>query len=222
MTTMTNFKHPQVDAYIQALDRWKAETSAMREILLDCGLTEDWKWRQPCYTFDGTNQIILGNFKDSAVMSFLNGSLLEDPEGWLVRPGEHSMSVRFLRFTDADDIRIKADRIKAFVRETIRHAQAGRKVENRPEDTHIPIPQELLIRFQEDPAFEHSFHTLTSGRQRAYLIFFTATKTPSTRFTRIDKYRSRILEGKGMNDCVCGMSKRMPGCDGSHRQLNTS
>ena len=30
---------------------------------------------------------------------------------------------------------------------------------------------------------------------------------------------SNILNKKGINDCVCGLSKRMPGCDGSHKQL---
>lgn len=211
--------HPQVEAYIQHLDRWREETILLREILHHAGLTEEWKWRQPCYTLNGANLIIIGNFKESVVLSFLQGSLLSDPQGWLVRPGEHAQSGRFLRFTSADELRSKATHVAAYVRQSMEHARAGTRVEKRPEDVRIDMPNELYQRFQEDPALEGAFRALTPGRQRAYLIFFTATPIPATRFNRIDKYRMRMLQGKGINDCVCGLSKKMPGCDGSHRCL---
>lgn len=213
--------HPQVEAYLQELDRWKEETILLREILHDTGLTEDWKWRQPCYTLDGENIIIIGNFKDSIVLSFLKGSLLSDPEGWLVRAGEHTQSGRMLRFGGAKEIRSNRTKIAAYVCEAMENAKAGTRVEKRPEDVFIERPAELLQRFQEDPAFETAFNALTPGRQRAYLMFFTATQTPSTRLNRIEKFRPRILNGKGMNDCTCGLSRKMPGCDGSHKLLKT-
>ena len=37
--------------------------------------------------------------------------------------------------------------------------------------------------------------------------------------SRIEKVIPKILAGKGMNDCTCGMSKRLPNCDGSHKHL---
>lgn len=209
--------HPQVDDYIQQLDRWKEETILLREILQKEGLTEDWKWRQPCYTLNGENLIIIGNFKDSIVLSFLKGALLSDPESLLVRPGEHTQSGRMMKFTGLEEIRSKANHISAYVREAIQHARAGTQIEKRPEDVSIEIPTELTERFKDDPSFESAFMALTPGRQRAYLMYFTATQTPATRLNRIDKYRPRILNGKGLNDCVCGLSRKMPGCDGSHR-----
>ena len=45
-------------------------------------------------------------------------------------------------------------------------------------------------------------------------------KQSETRINRIQNYRQRILSGIGINDCTCGLSKRMPSCDGSHNQLN--
>jgi uncharacterized protein YdeI (YjbR/CyaY-like superfamily) len=219
---MSTPHHSEVEAYIQKLDRWKEETILLREILLEAGLAEDWKWRQPCYTLDGENLIIIGNFKDSIVLSFLKGALLSDPYGWMVRPGEHTQSGRFLRFTDPEDIRTKTPQISAYVREAIDHARKGTRVEKRPEDVEIGIPEELQQRFQEDNAFESAFRALTHGRQRAYLMFFTATQTPATRFNRIEKFRPRILDGKGLNDCVCGLSRKMPGCDGSHKLMRSA
>ena len=213
----TKLFHPQVDAYLLELERWKEETIQLREMMLESGLTEDWKWRQPCYTLDGENLIIIGNFKDSIVLSFLKGALLSDPESLLVRPGEHTQSGRMMKFTGLEEIRSKAHHISAYVREAIQHARAGTQIEKRPEDVSIEIPTELTQRFKDDPDFETAFMALTPGRQRAYLMYFTATQTPATRLNRIDKFRPRILNGKGMNDCVCGLSRKMPGCDGSHR-----
>jgi uncharacterized protein YdeI (YjbR/CyaY-like superfamily) len=209
--------HPQVDAYLQELERWKKETELLREILLESGLTEDWKWRQPCYTLDGENLIIIGNFKDSIVLSFLKGALLSDPEGLLVRPGEHTQSGRMMKFKGLEEIHLKVPQIAAYVLEAIQHARNGTQIEKRPEDVSIDIPTELTQRFKDDPDFKTAFLALTPGRQRAYLMYFTATQTPATRLNRIDKYRPRILNGKGLNDCVCGLSRKMPGCDGSHR-----
>ena len=219
---MTSTPHPEVEAYIQQLNKWKEETLLLRALLLEAGLAEDWKWRQPCYTYQWDNLIIIGNFKDSIVLSFLKGALLSDPHGWLVRPGEHTQSGRFLRFTGAEQIRERSTQITAYIREAIEHAKAGTRVEKRPEDVEIPIPVELHQRFQEDPALETAFQALTPGRQRAYLMFFTSTQTPATRFNRIDKFRPRILDGKGLNDCTCGLSRKMPGCDGSHKLMRSA
>ena len=70
---------------------------------------------------------------------------------------------------------------------------------------------------KKDAAFKTAFEALTPGRQRAYKLFFSAAKQTQTRETRIEKYTPRILNGKGLNDCLCGHSKRPPNCDGSHK-----
>jgi uncharacterized protein YdeI (YjbR/CyaY-like superfamily) len=215
---MTDMKHPEVDAFIRGLTRWKEELTALREIVLSCGLKEEWKWRQPCYTDDGVNIVILGNYKDACVISFLKGAMLKDPEGLLHKPGEHTRMGRVIRFTGIAEILERREILKAYVLEAVQIEKQDVKpaVEASPE---IEIPEELDRIFGSDAAFRQAFGSLTPGRQRAYLIFFTATKQSATRVARIEKYRSRIMTGKGMNDCVCGLSKKMPGCDGSHRLL---
>ena len=81
------------------------------------------------------------------------------------------------------------------------------------------IPDELQAKFAEFPAFETAFAALTPGRQRAYLLHFNGAKQSKTRKARIEKYVTQILDGKGINDCTCGLSRKMPGCDGSHKSL---
>ena len=223
--------HPEVDAYLANLDRWKEALTELRTLVLSCGLEEHWKWRQPCYTAQGKNVLILGSFKDSCVLSFFNGSALRDPHGWLVKPGPHTQHGRFIRFTDAHTVRERADELRAYVFEAADLAARGATGAAEGAATpasaagavepsgYIAPPEELTQMFAEDSLYEAAFAALTPGRQRAYLMHFTASDTPATRQTRIDRLRPRILAGKGMTDCVCGLTKKRPGCDGSHRAL---
>jgi uncharacterized protein YdeI (YjbR/CyaY-like superfamily) len=210
--------NPSVDEFLEKIDKWQSELSLLRKILLDCQLVETIKWGQPCYMFNKTNVVILANFKESCAVSFLKGALLSDTENLLVKPGENSQSGRFLRFKSEEEIRALEPIIKSYIFEAIEIEKAGLKIPQRTVDSD-PIPSELLQRFEENPALKNAFESLTPGRQRAYNMFFSAAKQAATRFSRIDSYTERILNKKGMNDCVCGLSKKMPGCDGSHKQL---
>jgi uncharacterized protein YdeI (YjbR/CyaY-like superfamily) len=210
--------HSEVDAYLAGLDRWKEELTELRALVLSCGLEEHWKWRQPCYTAHGKNVLILGSFKDSCVLSFINGSALLDPHGWLVKPGPHTQHGRYIRFTDAHTVRERADELRACIFEAADLAVRGAAGAREPSGQIAP-PEELTQTFAEDSLYEAAFAALTPGRQRAYLMHFTASDTPATRQTRIDRLRPRIMAGKGMTDCVCGLTKKRPGCDGSHRAL---
>jgi uncharacterized protein YdeI (YjbR/CyaY-like superfamily) len=107
--------------------------------------------------------------------------------------------------------------LKAYIKEAIEIEKKGLKL--APINTELIIPEELVRQFKKDPIFKKAFHALTPGRQRAYNMFFTAAKQTTTRETRIEKYRQQIINGKGINDCTCGLSNKMPYCDGSHKQL---
>jgi uncharacterized protein YdeI (YjbR/CyaY-like superfamily) len=210
--------NPSVDEFLEKTDKWKVELTVLRNIMLDCQLIETLKWGQPCYMFNKTNVVILANFKESCAVSFLKGALLSDTENLLVKPGENSQSGRFLRFKSVDEIIEKEAIIKAYVFEAIEVEKAGLKVAPRDPESEPLIP-ELTQRFEENPTLKTAFEALTPGRQRAYNMFFNAAKQSATRLSRIDSHTERIMNRKGINDCVCGLSKRMPSCDGSHKEL---
>ena len=67
---------------------------------------------------------------------------------------------------------------------------------------------------------KNAFSNLTPGRQKGYLLFFNKAKRSKTKTNRIENNKQRILDGYGLTDCTCGLSKRKPNCDGSHKQLN--
>ena len=209
---------PAVDAYFETAESWQAELRALRRILLDLDLDEALKWRQPCYAAEGDNIAIIGGRKASCVVTFFRGALLTDPDGVLVAPGPNSRSGRLLSFTSVAEVHAAEPRIRAFVAESIAHRQAGTTIE--------PVklvaedwPVELVQAFSDDPEMEAAFQALTPGRQRGFLLLFNGAKQSATRTRRILEARARIMLGMGRHDCICGRSKKMPRCDGSHQHI---
>jgi uncharacterized protein YdeI (YjbR/CyaY-like superfamily) len=207
--------NPEVDAYFSKAKKWREELQKLRMILLDCPLAEELKWGKPCYTFQKSNLIGLHGLKESCALAFFKGALLKDANGILIKPGEHSQSGRWIKFTSLREIVEMEPILKAYISEAIDAEKAGLKVtfKKNPE----PIPDELQNKLDEMSKLKTAFNALTPGRRRAYILYFSAPKQTKTRESRVEKYTQRILDGKGFNDCICGLSKRPPSCDGSHK-----
>lgn len=212
--------NPKLDFFFEKTTKWREELLKLREIVLDCGLNEELKWGQPCYTLNKTNVIMLGGFKDYCFISFLKGVLLHDSENMLQKPGENTQSGRIIPFIDIQTIIDMKQTLKAYIYEAIEVEKAGLKVTSIGKG-ELVFPDELLQKFESDPTFKVAFEALTPGRQRAYNIYFSGAKQSKSRVSRIESYVQRILSGKGFNDCTCGLSKRLPNCDGSHKYINT-
>ena len=207
-----------VDEYFRNVKKFPKELIALREILTESGLSEELKWRNPCYTFKNNNIIILGEFKEYCALSFFKGVLLSDFENILNKPGENSQTARVIRFKSLDEIIAVSPILKKYIFEAIEIETSGIKVE-RKESSNLLFTDELKNILDKSPQFKTAFESLTPGRQRGYNIFFSEPKQSKTRVARIEKYTQRIIMGKGLNDCTCGLSKRMPNCDGSHNSL---
>jgi uncharacterized protein YdeI (YjbR/CyaY-like superfamily) len=189
----------KVDTFLGKAKKWKAEMEALRAIVLSCGLTEELKWYQPCYTYNNTNVLIISAFKENCVLSFFKGVLLKDAHQLLTTPGANSQSTRWIKFTDAATIKKQQNVLKAYIKEAIAIEKAGTKVPLKKITEHA-LPIELTEMFTQDSAFKTAFNGLTPGRQRAYLLHFSQAKQAATRMARIEKYISKIKEGKGLND----------------------
>jgi uncharacterized protein YdeI (YjbR/CyaY-like superfamily) len=209
-------KDPNVDEFILSADHWSAEMACLRRILLDCLLIETYKWRTPVYMVGTKNIIAIGSLKGHCALSFFNGTLLQDEDNLLIKPGEHTQSGRWMKFSSVEEILDKEDFIKAYVYESIEVEKLGLKME-KPQE--IPYPEELTAIFEKNPAVKMAFEKLTPGRQRAYLMHFSDGKQSATRTARIEKNEKYILRGIGITDCVCGLTKRKPSCDGSHKAI---
>jgi uncharacterized protein YdeI (YjbR/CyaY-like superfamily) len=191
--------NPQVDAFLLKAEKWQQEMKKLRTILLDCGLTEELKWGKPCYTFQKANIVLIIGLKESCMLLFCQGALLKDSKRILIRPTENTQAARQIRFTHARDIIEMEPILKAYLQEAIEAEKAGLKVSYK-KIAEFKIPEEFQNQLDLSPVLKTAFKALTPGRQRAYLLYFSAPKQSKTRTARIEKYRQQILDGKGLSD----------------------
>jgi uncharacterized protein YdeI (YjbR/CyaY-like superfamily) len=189
----------KVDGYLKKSKKWQKEQGKLRMIILECGLTEKLKWGKPCYTFQNSNIVLIHGFKDYCALLFFKGALLKDPNRILVRQTENVQAARQIRFTHLKEIIEREAILKTYIHEAMRVEKAGLKV-NFKKTTEFIIPEEFQKKLNKIPALRTAFNALTPGRQRAYILYFSAAKQSQTRESRVKKYMSQILKGKGLDD----------------------
>ena len=171
----------------------------MRAIVLDCGLDEDLKWGQPCYTINNKNIVLIHGFKEYCAYLFFKGALLKDEENILIQQTEHVQSPRQVRFTNVKEIVKLHKTLKAYIYEAIEVEKAGLKVKLK-KASEYPVPEEFQKKLDKNRALKAAFRALTPGRQRGYLFYFSQAKQSKTRESRIEKCIPDIMNGKGLND----------------------
>lgn len=207
----------EVSVYLNNLKKWQVEFTVLRKIILASGLFEDYKWKHPCYTKDGKNILLIHGFKDYCAILFIKGALLKDPKNILIQQTENTQAARQIRFTNVSEIATIEPIIKQYIIEAIGIELAGLKVKKKK--AIVEIPFELEEKFKENPEFKKAFNALTLGRQNGYLLHFVKPIQSKTKTARIEKNIARILNGYGLTDCTCGLTKRKPNCDGSHKYI---
>ena len=174
---------------------WIDGLNALRRMCLDLGLAETVKWAHPCYTHAGRNIAILGAFRGDFRLTFMNAALISDAEGVLEPQGPNSGTPAMIRFTAASQPDAMAPIIRAYLRQLMDHAEAG----TRPATVarEIDMPDELTDAMDADPILAEAFHALTPGRRKSYMFNLNQAKQSATRTARIEKFRERIIAGKG-------------------------
>jgi uncharacterized protein YdeI (YjbR/CyaY-like superfamily) len=191
--------NPKVDVYLNKAKKWQEEFEKLRMIILDCQLTEELKWGVPCYTFQKRNIVLIHGFKEYCALLFFKGALLNDANGILIKQTENVQAGRQIRFTNVREIVEMETILKAYINEAIEVEKAGLKV-NFKKTTEFITPEEFQNKLDEIPALKTAFDALTPGRQRAYILYFSAPKQSKTRESRVEKCMQQILNGKGLND----------------------
>lgn len=179
--------------------KWSEELAILRSLALDYAVNEELKWGQPCYTYNGNNIFIISALKDSVVIGFFKGALMNDKDNLLISAGNNSQAVRQLRFKSVEEIIKTEKQIKQFILQAIEIEKAGKKIEFKKVNDY-EIPEELDARFKINPELSKAFNALTPGRQKGYLIHFSSAKNSKTREARIKKYEQHILNGLGRGD----------------------
>ena len=191
--------NPEFDWFFNKATKWQKEYEQLRKICLHSGLMEELKWGVPCYTFEYKNIMLIHGFKDYCAVLFFKGALLQDSDGILIQQTENVQSARQVRFTNGEEIVKMEPLLKAYIYEAIEVERAGLKVVLK-KAAEQPFPEEFQIKLAEAPTLKTAFEALTPGRQRAYLLHFSAPKQSKTRTSRIEKSLPQILAGKGLNE----------------------
>jgi uncharacterized protein YdeI (YjbR/CyaY-like superfamily) len=194
-----NGMNPKVEFFFSRAKQWQEEYEKLRMIVLDCQLTEELKWGCPCYTFEKSNIVLIHGFKEYCALLFMKGALFQDPNGILIQQTENVQSARQIRFTNVQEIVEMEPILKAYIYEAIEVEKAGLTVVYK-KATEFSMPEELIDKLEGVPGLQDAFDALTPGRQRAYILYFSAPKQSKTRESRIEKYTQQILDGKGLND----------------------
>ena len=189
----------KVDWFFNNPTNWQDEYLELRKLVLACELTEELKWGCPCYTLNKNNVVLIHGFKDYCALLFMKGALLKDAKGILIQQTENVQDRRQLRFTSLSEIKKLQNVIKEYILEAIEIEKSGLKFEFK-KTAEFKMPQEFQTVLDNTPELQTAFNALTPGRQRGYLLYFSAAKQAKTREARIEKYFQKILDGKGLDD----------------------
>ncbi len=191
--------NPKVDFYFNKENKWQEEIKILRTIVLDCGLTEELKWGVPSYSFQESNIVLIHVFKEYCAVLFFKGALLKDTHGLLVQQTENVQAARQMRFTGLQEIEKQEGNLKAYIFEAIEVEKAGLHVELK-KTKEFTVAEEFQNKLDKLPDLKTAFEALTPGRQRGYLLYFSAAKQSKTRESRVEKCIPQILKGKGLDD----------------------
>src|SRR5690242_15776826 len=180
-----NRMNPKVDFIFNKATKWAEEFEKLRMIILECGLTEELKWGQACYTFEKRNIVLIHGFKEYCALLFVKGALLKDPKGILIQQTENVQSARQVRFTNVREIVKMKGTLKAYIREAVAAEKSGLKVSLK-KTSEFAMPEEFKGKLDEVPALKKAFKALTPGRQRGYLLYFSQPKQSKTRQARVE------------------------------------
>lgn len=192
-------ENSRVDFYFIKEEKWAEEILKLRAILFSCGLEEHLKWGVPCYTWNDHNIVLIHVFKKYCALLFFKGALLKDDHKLLIQQTKNVQVARHLRLEDISEIIQIQSVIKEYVHESIEAEKMGLKVELK-KTKEYEIPEELESAFAGNSNFLKAFNSLTPGRQRGYLLYFSDAKQAKTREVRIEKQVKNIMEGKGLRD----------------------
>jgi uncharacterized protein YdeI (YjbR/CyaY-like superfamily) len=192
-------QNPKLDAVFRQARKWQEELKTLRKIVLDCPPTEELKWGQACYTSENKNIVLIHGFKEYCALLFFKGALLKDPKRILVQQTENVQAARQIRFTNLREIVAMEPILKAYIEEAIAAEQSGLKVKLK-KTSEFKMPEEFQNKLNDVPALKKAFAALTPGRQRGYILHFSAAKQSATRASRVEKCMPAILKGKGLNE----------------------
>jgi uncharacterized protein YdeI (YjbR/CyaY-like superfamily) len=148
--------------------------------------------------FAGRNIVVMAALREDFRLNFFNPALMKDLEGVMEKQGPNTQHKDSLRFTNNAQVATMREIILTYIEEAKSYAAAGIKPTKVARE--IELPDEMVEALDSDPELAEAFHALTPGRQKSYSFNLNSIKNSATRVARIEKFRPKILAGKGALD----------------------
>ena len=178
--------------------KWQKEADKLRNIALDCELTEETKWGKACFSYQKKNVAIVIPLKDACAFSFFKGALLKDPKRMLQKIGQ-AQAGRWIKFTSLKEITAVQSILRSYIYEAIEVEELGKKVILKKASEYA-IPEELQAKLDAAPELRAAFEALTPGRRKSYIFHVSGAKQAGTRAARAERCVPMILSGRGFNE----------------------
>ncbi len=192
-------KEEKLSDFYTKPSQWKEGLKILRRIAIDAGLTEDWKWSLPTYTYKGENIVGVASFKNHFGLWFFQGALLTDSHQRLRNAQEgKTKAMRHLTYESIENIDEAI--VRHFIEEAILNAKQGKKVKSTPTQSKVVLPIMLKNALLNDDQLKLNFEALSLSKRRAYGMYINEAKQEATKQRRLEKCIPLILNGKGLND----------------------
>jgi len=187
-----------VDDYLIDAEHWQDELLLIRRVLLSTDLKETMKWGMPCYTHEGKNIVGMAGFKSYFGLWFHQGVFLSDPANVLINAqSEKTKALRQWRMSSPRDI--KADLIKAYVKESIEYSLAGKTVP-KGAPRKLNLPPVLSAALKGNAKLKTEFGKFRTAQQCDFADYISSAKQDATKQRRLEKIIPLIQSGVGLND----------------------
>ena len=156
-------KDPRIDTFYTKPSAFRDGLAQLRDLALQAGLEEHYKWNGPVYTLENKNVLGINAFSSHFGIWFFNGCYLKDREKVLENAQEgKTKAMRHWKFTSAGEIKPRL--VLAYMKEAAENQKKG-LVWIPDQKKKISIPAELENVLQKEPALGKSFRELSPYKQ---------------------------------------------------------
>ncbi len=191
-------KNTEVEAFYAKEGPFREGLSLLRQLALQTGLEEDYKWNSPVYTLEGKNVFGITAFSSHFGIWFFNGVYLKDPQKVLENAQEgKTKAMRHWKFTDMDEI--GSESVLAYMREAVENQKKG-KVWTPNKKKTVEVPELLKAKLEVDSALNRAFKELSPYKRREFCEYIASAKQEATKLRRLEKILPMIRDGISLND----------------------
>jgi len=190
----------KVEAYFAEEHHYQKAVGKLRDLALQTGMDETFKWAFPTYTWQNKNVVAVCRFKNHFGIWFYNGVFLNDPHNVLENAQEgKTQAMRHWKFKSIEEI--DAKKVLAYMNEALENEKKGIKLApKKKKPIKVVVPQLLQDALNKNINTHAAFEKLSPSKRRDYAEYIANAKQEKTKLSRLENILPMIAAGTGLND----------------------